>query len=486
MSEAADVRRICPRRRRYVVAQWLLVIFLPAVAAGQSPADSAAAVQAELGALLSKVSPKTRVSLAVANVADGQRWFAREADTLRKPASVLKLFVSAAALERLGPRFAYKTRVYTHEGELWVVGSGDPALGDDRIAEHYGRSPTHLYDEWAAALQAAGVHTVDTIVLDDSVFERPGRHPDWPAAQDSRWYQAPIGGLNFNDNCLDARVEPRGDSVELILRPELPPTFVTNSLKVGKRHKPIVRRKADSDAFEYVGSVKRSDIIQPASVRRPTVFFGHALKQALVSRGIEVRGQVVRRPLTPAACARARLLAEHETPLPDVLWRCNRFSQNLFAECLLKSLEAYAPDGSRSGRPGSWEGGVAVERAVLAGLGVELGPAVLRDGSGLSHDNLVTAEQVVELLLAMSRHRHSGVFLDSLATPGEDGSMRRRYKDPALQERLRGKTGTLNGVRALAGYARRPDGTTLAFALLCNGRADATLPVKVARILVGP
>ena len=143
------------------------------------------------------------------------------------------------------------------------------------------------------------------------------------------------------------------------------------------------------------------------------------------------------------------------------------------------------PDGSRSGQVGSWKAGTDLERTILTSLGVDMTGAVLRDGSGLSHENRVTAEQITKLLVRMYSHRHSAAFMASLAVPGRDGSMRRRYAEPLLTERLRGKTGTISGVHTLAGYATRPDGTVLAFAIMCNTDADPNLALKVARVLVG-
>jgi len=457
----------------------------PGRASAQPGTWAAREIAQPLGALLAKVPARTQIGLFVANAADGECWFAHQAQRPLKPASVLKLFVTAAALERFGPGFRYETRLYVQGEELWVLGAGDPSLGDERLARRDGRPLSFPFDEWAAALRARDVRTLERIVLDDSVFDQQWRHPDWPRDQATSWYQAPIGGLNFNDNCLDARVELHGTTVQLTLRPDLPPSFFENSLRVGKSHRPLVRRAEERDTFEFLGTVTRVTELGPIAAARPTVFFGYALRQALAARGITVHGEVVRRTIAPAACANAALVATHTTPLADVLWRCNTFSQNLFAECLLKSLAAYAPDGSRTGTEGSWERGLAQLRATLGDLGVDLSDAVLRDGSGLSHENRVNAEQIVQLLVRMYGHRHRAAFLDSLAVPGQEGSMRQRFADAGLAGRLRGKTGTLNGVRSLAGYVTRPDGVTLAFALLGNGECDAELPVRVARILAG-
>ena len=317
------------------------------------------------------------------------------------------------------------------------------------------------------------------------MFEEPARHPDWPADQADRWYQAPAGGLNLNDNCLDVQIELHGGRIRVHTQPDVPAKLIDNQLKPGKKQRPTIGRRPGSEVFRLRGTVARSDSLRAASAHQPTVFFGQALQRALEQRGIEIRGQVVVKPATPGSTPPAVLVATQTTTLPDVLWRCNKFSQNMFAECLLKSLAAYNPDGQRNGTPGSWDAGRGVLKKTLADLGVDLRGAQIRDGSGLSHSNRATANQIVRLLVRMRHHRHADVFLASLAEPGQPGSMRNRYNDPALLGRLRGKTGTINGVRTLAGYIERPSGQVLAFALLINGKAERTLPTQVCRIIVG-
>jgi len=208
------------------------------------------------------------------------------------------------------------------------------------------------------------------------------------------------------------------------------------------------------------------------------------LRHALKMRGIPVTENVVRRTITPAALDEAELLTVHTTGLRDVLWRINTFSQNLFADCLLKSLAAYNPDGTRSGKPGSWAGGKEVLKATLQGLGLDLSAATLRDGSGLSHHNRLTAEQIAQLLLTVRRHRYGPLLIQTMAQPGEPGTMQRRYTTPVVRGHIRAKTGTLSGVRSLAGYASRGDGLTLVFALLINGEPPPDLPTRVAEVLV--
>jgi D-alanyl-D-alanine carboxypeptidase/D-alanyl-D-alanine-endopeptidase (penicillin-binding protein 4) len=460
-----------------------LVGLNPASAPAQFPAASRVVQTRERLAALLAGATRARIAVVVEDLTGRQRWFEHEPHTPLKPASVMKLLVTAAALERFGPDFAFQTRLYLSGDELWVIGSGDPGLGDERIELRRGRGRHYVFDDWAAVLRASGAERLRTLVLDDDIFDRENRHPDWPPEQASAWYQAPVGGLNFNDNCLDARVQLQDGQIRLILSPPLPGLFVRNALRPGESQRISVRRDLGSDIFEFRGTVRNDASLRPVSAGRPEVFFGHALREALKQRGVEITGQVVRRSIPVARLAGLTPLAVHRTTLDEVLWRCNTFSQNLFAECLLKALAAYQPSGAPTGTPGGWEAGLAVLRATLEGLGLELRGAVLRDGSGLSHSNRVTADQLVRLLAIMHEHRYGHAFIGSLAAAGQEGTMRSRYGEAALVGRLRGKTGTIREVSALAGYLQRSDGVLLAFAILINGEAPGDLPLRICRVL---
>jgi D-alanyl-D-alanine carboxypeptidase/D-alanyl-D-alanine-endopeptidase (penicillin-binding protein 4) len=126
-----------------------------------------------------------------------------------------------------------------------------------------------------------------------------------------------------------------------------------------------------------------------------------------------------------------------------------------------------------------------VLRVTLDRLGLDLSSAVLRDGSGLSHQNRVSARQVCELLVIMRRHPHAGVFRESLAVAGEEGSMKRRLSG-SRRGRLVGKTGTLRQVSTLAGYLTRDGGGELAFALLINGNKAGDLLQRICGVLADP
>jgi D-alanyl-D-alanine carboxypeptidase/D-alanyl-D-alanine-endopeptidase (penicillin-binding protein 4) len=105
---------------------------------------------------------------------------------------------------------------------------------------------------------------------------------------------------------------------------------------------------------------------------------------------------------------------------------------------------------------------------MLRGFGISTRAIVVRDGSGLSRGDVVTARTTAELLVAMRSHPAFDDYYDSLLIAGEDGDPR-RLDAPAARGNVHTKTGTLRGVSALSGYATTLDGELLAFSVITNG-----------------
>jgi D-alanyl-D-alanine carboxypeptidase/D-alanyl-D-alanine-endopeptidase (penicillin-binding protein 4) len=162
--------------------------------------------------------------------------------------------------------------------------------------------------------------------------------------------------------------------------------------------------------------------------------------------------------------------------MTDILWRINKNSQNLFAECLCKlSGQLYE---SRRGRqvPGSWKSGDRAIRDFLHRVHVRDQGLVVADGSGLSEDNRVTARIITDLLAAMDRHPYRDAFRDSLCIAGRDGTLSGRMKD--LVGHVFAKTGQITGVRSLSGYIDRRDGGRLCFSIIYNRIPGSVKPYE--------
>lgn len=472
-------------RARPRLGMAFVALLLLASAASAQKAEER--VARRLQTAVAKAGKSTRVGVVVKNLKTGAVWYEHGGGEPLKPGSVMKLFTTAAALLKFGPDFQYETPIYRVNDELWVIGSGDPGLGDERLMHKHNRARDALLREWAAAVKATGASpAIHTIVIDDSIFDHEFRSPGWPADQNVRWYQAPVGGINYNDNCLDSAVAVEHGKVTLTLTPPLPASLIDNRLTLGRKHTAIVKRDPSSDLFIFSGMVAKAGGFESISANEPTLFFANALVEALRAGGVQLAPDIslVRDRIQPGMLTGREPLNVQRTALRDCIWRADTFSQNLFAECLLKTLGAYDAKGRRGAEPGSFAGGAKAVAEVLGRAGVDMQGSTQADGSGLSHEDRVSAAQIVKLLQVMDGEPTGRFFKECLAEPGQEGTLKRKYTEPIFKGRLRAKTGTIKGVSALAGYVSRPEGGDLVFAVLANGPAAAEIPPLVAKALV--
>lgn len=143
----------------------------------------------------------------------GEVLYKRNADKLFVPASNVKLFTTAAALQTLGPDFAYETNIYavgelkkgTLKGDLVIQGSGDPTISN----RFYGGNVTQIFEKWADTLKTLGIWEIaGNLYGDDSYFDGIGFSKSWPTEYDHKWYAAPTGALSFNDNSMKIVITP--------------------------------------------------------------------------------------------------------------------------------------------------------------------------------------------------------------------------------------------------------------------------------------
>ncbi len=416
------------------------------------------------------------VSIAISELDSGQSVYARNADAPETIASVTKMISSAAALHYLGPDYKFRTTVWRRgdikdgnlQGSLLVVGGGDPNISgrfheDDSFA---------VFDKWAQGLRQAGIVRVSgDLILNASNFDGIYRHPDWPSDRDTRWYQAPISALSYNDNCVlvsvgrgaipgalaDVSIDPDTDVVQAL----------SQARTIGKagRIRVAVSRPTGSDLVTVSGTVPSRYFrwASPLAINDPPKFFGAALKSRLRAAGIEVTGNVVEQAVKPDNGWLQ--IASTESELVPTIAVANKRSQSFYAEQVFKTLAF-----EKTGR-GTWGAAVDLAKQFLGGtLGLDPKRFDIRDGSGLSANDRVAAADLVRFLRAMNAQPQGAIWRSTLAVSGEaDGSLRHRLIDSASRGQVEAKTGTLNGVSTLAGYARAVSGKTYAFAILLNG-----------------
>ncbi|HTS02355.1 MAG TPA: D-alanyl-D-alanine carboxypeptidase/D-alanyl-D-alanine-endopeptidase, partial [Thermoanaerobaculia bacterium] len=391
-------------------------------------------------------------------------------------ASTTKLFTTAAALDRLGPGYRFKTRLYRDAeigadgvlpGHIVVVGGGDPGIS----GRWYDDDPLAVFRPWAQSLARKGLRDVrDGLLLDVSFFDDVRVHPDWPAEQEARWYQAPVSALSYNDNVVLVRasggVRPGAPAI-LGFDPLGPPLLdlISQVVTAARRTWVGVRRGAGSHTVVAAGAVgKNRTWTGDVTVPDPPLYLASALAEVLREDGIQVSAPpIVRTEAAPGSPG--VLLHSHETPLLPVLAVCNKRSQSFFAEQILKTLGA-----ERRGK-GTWENGRAEVSAFLASLGLDPSRYELADGSGRAHTNRASAGAYTDFLVALAtRWSHFEDFRGTLAVSGEpDGTLRHRLLTDATCGKVFAKTGNVAGVVTLAGYVTAESGRTYAFAILLNG-----------------
>lgn len=456
-------------------------------------------LQQDLQSALSKLPhPQARVGACVIDLATGHTVFKLNADAPMTPASTMKVFAMSTALAELGPAFHFETVFATDGRNLLIIGDGDPGFGDQKIARSRGETIYTPFEAWADTLRARGLtHIRGDIIIDEWVFEDSRIHPSWEPEDLGKWYAAPVGGLNINDNCLDIAVSPgkSGGPAVIDIEPQNGFISVINKCKTGvggkgKGNDPVLNHRAGTLEYTISGQVTKRWPFSPVAVDDPGMLFAETFRSVLSRRGIRVEGSVrrgrVRSPdgsLPPPIV----VLGVHRTPIADVLARAGKDSQNLFAECLLKRAGfARSRRMGQSDARGSWKNGAEAAFALMQRAGIDSRGLVIADGSGLSRDNSCTAGQLAQLLAHEYRQPAGRLLKDSLATAGVDGSLKKRLKNADV--RVHAKTGTMKGIRALAGYVDGESGSRYAFAIIFNGYKGTSAPYKdlqdrVCRIL---
>jgi D-alanyl-D-alanine carboxypeptidase/D-alanyl-D-alanine-endopeptidase (penicillin-binding protein 4) len=448
--------------------------------------------------------------IEVVSLKDGHTLYALNSDKLFTPASNTKLFTTAAVLALIGPDYKFKTTVETAGavdkygrlvGDLVLVGRGDPNLSG-RVLPYGGRTQRtqpsiRVLEQLADQLVQKGVKYIDgDIVADDSyyAFERYGE--GW-TQDDLVWESgAPVSALSINDNVMFVNILPAdrpGEKAFVSIDPfadyyHIDNRILTTPSGTGPR-KIFINREPGSNLLTLWGNIPVDDpgAGEALAIDDPAAFAGQLFERLLEQRGIAVYGKSRTRhtelaslqTLSVTALAsgggehassrQPLVLASYESsPLIDDLQVINKVSQNLHAELMLRLL------GREKGTSGTIEGGLEVERGFLAQAGISPGQYVFYDGSGMSRENLVTPQAVVQLLRYAAGQPWGKAWQDTLAIAGIDGSLANRFKGTTAEGRVRAKDGALGHVNTLSGYATTVNGVPIAFSILINNHKLAS------------
>jgi D-alanyl-D-alanine carboxypeptidase/D-alanyl-D-alanine-endopeptidase (penicillin-binding protein 4) len=362
-----------------------------------------------------------------------------------------------------------------------LKGHGDPTL----VVEDLWRIVSDLW--------SMGVRKVDgELAVDDSFFDEVRLGPGFEQKTEDLPFRAPNGALSLNYNAVGVHVLPGtgdGTPARIVIDPPTPYFTVVNEARtvVAGRTSLTVESRDAADHTEILvhGRIRMGDPgqLQLRRVTHPDLYAANAFRELCAKRGIKIAGAIVRAPVPAGARA---LTAHYSQPLGVAVRDVNKRSNNFMAEQILKTLGA-----ETGGKPGTWQKGLDAIAAFLEKLGIAKSDYKMVNGSGLYDSNRFSPVQLVKLLdTAYKDFRFAADFIGSLALAGADGTIGHRMEGGLAERFVRGKTGTLEGVSCLAGYAGAPGHAPLSFAIFMNDLTGPATPVaraaqdKIAEALV--
>ncbi|MDX2248810.1 MAG: D-alanyl-D-alanine carboxypeptidase/D-alanyl-D-alanine-endopeptidase [Bacteroidia bacterium] len=445
-------------------------------------------------------------SICVMDAVTGQIIAEFDKDRNLATASTMKTVSTATALSLLGPDYRFETLLQYDgkinsegvlEGNIYIKGSGDPSLGSDRFGESY--DMPQMMNAWSLAVKAAGIKSVSgKIIGDESGFSSQLTPGEWPWEDMGNYYGAGSGGLNINENLYRLDLKPGtsvGSATEVIRTdPPVDIVFVNelttgsagsgdNAYIFGSPYTNLRYIRGTIPAGNSVFSIK-------GSMPDPAFFCAQRFTEELNLCGIKVSGtpstsRLEKMKGNVMAAARKNFYTHSSPPLRDIIYQTNMFSVNLFAEALAKKVAV------EKGRMGDTKEGTEAMEEYWRAQGIITKGMLLRDGSGLSPNNVISTYQLTSILARMYKSRYFADFDASLPIAGKSGSLKSMLKGTVAENRLRAKSGFISGVRAYAGYAEMLNGKPVAFAIIANhfscspGEMRRKMEVLMVKIVEG-
>ncbi|SES00960.1 D-alanyl-D-alanine carboxypeptidase/D-alanyl-D-alanine-endopeptidase [Psychrobacillus sp. OK032] len=424
-------------------------------------------------------------SVTIRKASTGEVVYQHYADKGITPASSLKLLTGAAALDTLGENYRFATTVLTDgkvkngtlNGNLYVRGQGDPTL----LKNHF--------DSFADGLVKQGVKKVSgNLVGDDTWYDNVRLSAGILAEDEPYYYAAPISALTLSPNgdfdagsvMVEAKPGTNGKATKVSLTPVTSVLQVVNNSKTvpkGNKNTLKITRQVGTNKVIISGNapIGTSGKKEWISVTNPTLYVLDVFKKSLAAKGItfEASSKTVQGKTPKKAKA---LVSRKSMPLKELIIPFMKLSNNTHAEMLAKEMGKFKYD------EGSWDAGLLVMNEYAASIGLDVSKWKFEDASGMSYSNKVTSSQLSDLLYKVRSEPWYNTYKNSLPIGGDadrfvGGTLRNRLKVVPAKGNIMAKTGSLENIKSLAGYAKTKSGETLIFTILTEDTKSSTIPV---------
>ncbi len=476
--------------------------------ANNPPVDIDQKISKALDAVLDEPDfNNSRWGVAVMSLASGKLLYQRNGNRLFTPASNMKLYSTAVALDLLGADYRWRTSVYsetdpdqngTIKDDLILYGRGAPDL-----TALNKQDSTNSIEELAKALSARGVKKIEgNIVGDESYFRGDPTGEGWQW-NDLQWYfGAEASALSVNANSVEVSITPgaKVDEPAVVTTNDVNGYIevVNNIITVahGEKIKFGVKRGLSDNSVTVWGQypVGERGYGATLSVHRPSLWAANIFKSALNAAGITVNGTAkYRDSKTPLrnrfnTDGKLELAFVQSKPLRDIIKTTNKYSVNLYAELLLRTLGREREpmlnlDGRESRELGDEELGGQLIKLWLRRNGANTSGLAIHDGSGLSRLDLVTPVATTQLLRAIRLTNSGEVFLQSLPIAATDGTLGGRLSE--AKGAVFAKTGALTYDNSLSGYLVGRNNQVYLFSIICNDQVGPKVTIsQIDRLVI--
>lgn len=402
------------------------------------------------------------ISLLVKNVADGSEIFSRNEDMGLASASTLKVITSATAFELLGKDFNYKTRIACKGtisngvlyGDLIIKGSGDPTFGTWRYSQ---TKEQEIINFILKKLQQAGIQTINGhVLIDERIMDGEVIPDGWIWQDIGNYYGAGARAFNWRENQYDLFLKSGTTIGSAVTIAGTNPYYVSG-LQLKSQLKSAKEGSGDN-AYIYLPlfgntgfvrgtiPVKENKFTISGSMPDPARQFAITLEAALKKKKVEDVDLEYPQTTDITDLEPAKDIFYVESPKLDSIsyWFLQK-SINLYGEALLKTMAV------NSGRSGSTGDGVSVVRDFWKKKNIGVDNLGLIDGSGLSPQNRITTNNLVNILLYTRKQPWFQSY----------------YAGFPVINGIKMKSGSISGVLSYTGIIRNKSGE-YAFAFIIN------------------